>query len=141
MRLIVYAIGPILVHGTELGRPDHQSLLILLVTIAICAEWSLQADVSVFATTDRSKWNIVSGVAWGLAIWTSAYESIVLFFIVMVVSALKNPKAISSKSRRAGWLCFVLVIVIALLIERRIPSFSILYSASLFQNWTHTIGE
>ena len=36
--LILYAISPILVHGTELGRPDHQSLLILLVTIAICAE-------------------------------------------------------------------------------------------------------
>ncbi len=29
--LILYAISPILVHGTELGRPDHQSLLILLV--------------------------------------------------------------------------------------------------------------
>ena len=40
--LILYAISPILVHGTELGRPDHQSLLILLVTIAICAEWSSQ---------------------------------------------------------------------------------------------------
>lgn len=41
--LILYASSPILVHGTELGRPDHQSLLILLIAIAICAEWSLQA--------------------------------------------------------------------------------------------------
>ena len=40
--LILYAISPILVHGTELGRPDHQSLLILLVAIAICAGWSSQ---------------------------------------------------------------------------------------------------
>ena len=40
--LILYATSPILVHGTELGRPDHQSLLILLVAIAICAEWSWQ---------------------------------------------------------------------------------------------------
>ena len=40
--LILCAISPILVHGTELGRPDHQSLLMLLVAIAICAEWSLQ---------------------------------------------------------------------------------------------------
>jgi len=37
--------------------------------------------------------------------------------------------------------CFVLVIAIALLIERRIPSFSVLYSNPLFQNWAHTIGE
>ena len=47
--LILYAISPILVHGTELGRPDHQSLLILLVAIAICADWSwqnLQASTS-----------------------------------------------------------------------------------------------
>ena len=42
--LILYAISPILVHGTELGRPDHQSLLILLVAIAICAEWSSQTS-------------------------------------------------------------------------------------------------
>jgi hypothetical protein len=40
--LILYAISPILVHGTELGRPDHQSLVVLLVTVAICGEWGLQ---------------------------------------------------------------------------------------------------
>jgi hypothetical protein len=139
--LILYAISPILVHGTELGRPDHQSLLILLVTIAICAEWSQQAEAGAFAATDRNKWSIVNGVAWGLAIWTSAYESLVLLLLVMVVSALKDPKAISARTRCAGWLCFALVIVIALLIERRIPSFSIMYSNPLFQNWAHTIGE
>ena len=47
--LILYAISPMLVHGTELGRPDHHSLLILLVTVAICGEWTLeklQADGS-----------------------------------------------------------------------------------------------
>jgi hypothetical protein len=31
--------------------------------------------------------------------------------------------------------------VIALLIERRVPSFSALYSSQLFKNWAHTIGE
>jgi hypothetical protein len=139
--LMLYAISPILVHGTELGRPDHQSLLMVLVTIAICAEWSLRADDATVAARNRSKWSIVSGVAWGLAIWTSAYESLVLFLLVMVVSALENPKAISARTRRAGWLCFALIVVIALLIERRVPSFSIVYSNSLFQNWAHTIGE
>lgn len=42
MLLILYAISPILVHGAELGRPDHQSLLILVVGVAICAGWSSQ---------------------------------------------------------------------------------------------------
>jgi hypothetical protein len=139
--LMLYAISPILVHGTEVGRPDHQSLLMLLVTIAVCAEWSLRAEDGIILAGDRSKWSVVSGVAWGLAIWTSAYESLVLFLLVMVVTALENPKAISVRSRRTGWLCFVLVTAIALLIERRIPSFSFLYSDPLFQNWAHTIGE
>jgi hypothetical protein len=134
--LILYAI-----HGTALGRPDHQSLLMLLLTIAICAEWSLQAEAGALAATNRSKWSIVSGVAWGLAIWTSAYESLVLFLLVMVVTALKDSKAISVRTRRAEWLCFALVIVIALLIERRAPSFLISHSNPLFQNWAHTIGE
>jgi len=146
--LIVFAISPILVHGTELGRPDHQSLLIALVAIAICAEWSIQAEAgdltslrTGLAATNRRRWSIVSGVAWGLAIWTSAYEPLVLFLLVMVVRAFRKPRATSDRSRRAGWLCFVLVIAIALLIERRIPSFSIFSSDQLFQTWARTIGE
>lgn len=139
--LILYAISPILVHGTELGRPDHQSLLLLLVTIAICAEWSLRVENGKVVAADVSNWSVVSGLAWGLAIWTSAYESLVLFLLLLIATALEDPKAISVRSRRTGWLCFVLVIVIALLIERRIPSFSILYSDRLFQNWARTIGE
>src|SRR5437667_3038117 len=80
--LILYAISPILVHGTELGRPDHQSLLILLVAIAICAEWSLQTAAGTTASTEVNRWAVVSGVAWGFAIWVSAYEPLLLFFIV-----------------------------------------------------------
>jgi hypothetical protein len=139
--LFLYVISPILVHGTELGRPDHQSLLMLLVTVAICAEWSLRAETSPVSAPDRSKWSLISGIAWGLAMWTSAYESLVLLLLLLVASGHKNPKTISARSRRGGWLCFVFVVLIALLIERRIPSFSILYSDSLFQNWTRTIGE
>ena len=139
--LILYAISPILVHGTQLGRPDHQSLLILLVTIAICAEWSCADGADSAGSADIRSWSIVSGVAWGVAIWTSAYESLVLFLLVVVVSAFKNPRAISAGPWRAGWFCFVLVLVIALLIERRVPSFSTLYSDPLFQNWARTIGE
>jgi hypothetical protein len=145
--LILYAISPILVHGTELGRPDHQSLLMLFVTIAICAEWRLQCDVARVVEVNSPylqacrRWSVASGIAWGLAIWTSAYESLVLFLLVMVVSTLKDPKAIAARTRRVCWLCFAFVIAIALLIERRIPSFSIMYSNALFQNWARTIGE
>ena len=60
--LILYAISPILVHGTELGRPDHQSLPILLVAIAICAEWSWQ---DLLASTSPDNSNLNGGPAVG----------------------------------------------------------------------------
>jgi hypothetical protein len=145
--LILYAISPILVHGTELGRPDHQSLLMLLVTIAICAEWVLQCDGARTIEVNRPylqtyrRWSIVSGIAWGLAIWISAYESLVLFFITMVVSVLEDRKAIFANYRRSGWCCFMLIIAAAILIEQRIPAISIFRSNEIFKNWARTIGE
>jgi hypothetical protein len=145
--LVVYAISPILVHGTELGRPDHQSLAMLLVTIAICAEWSSRCGEAPAIEVSRPYlrtsrlWSIVSGIAWGLAIWNSAYESLVLFLLVTAVSALENRQALLAKSRRAWWLSFVLTIAIALLIERRVPSLAIFHSNAIFKNWASTIGE
>ena len=142
--LILYAISPILVHGTELGRPDHQSLLMLLVIFAICAEWVLHCDgarVTQVNSRKLSEWSIVSGIAWGLVVWISAYESLVLFFIMMVVSALEDRKTIFANYRRIGWFCFVLIVATALLIEQRIPAISIFRSNEIFKNWARTIGE
>ena len=81
--LILYAISPVLVKGTELGRPDHQSLLILLVTVAICAEWTLQFERS-------TKWGIVSGTAWSFALWVSLYEPLILLFLVVFLRAVQD---------------------------------------------------
>ncbi len=136
--LILYAISPILVHGAELGRPDHQSLLMLLVMIAICAEWRLRHDPT-------AGWSALSGIAWGLAIWISAYEPLFLFVLVivllLVLDMLKDRRSFLAKYRRPGWICFALIIAIALLIERRIPSFSIFDSSEIFKNWSRSIGE
>jgi hypothetical protein len=139
--LILYAISPILVHGTELGRPDHQSLLILLVTIGICAEWSVQIAADTAASTEVNRWAAVSGVTWGLALWVSAYEPLVIFFIVTATAFLTNRTRFFGPDRRAGWILFAAIIVIALLIERRVPSIAILQSNPTFENWARTIGE
>ena len=155
--LSLYAISPILVHGTELGRPDHQSLSILLVAIAICAEWSFQEVRAINASSDgiresrialRSRgWAMISAAAWALAIWVSAYEPLVLFLIVIVLMLVFGGKNAShndvatAKCRRAGWISFAAIIAIALLIERRIPSLSIFHSNAIFENWSRTIGE
>jgi hypothetical protein len=149
--LILFAISPILSHGTELGRPDHQSLLILLVTVGICAEWHLQtaADppsrssgaAGTAAARERNRLAVVSGAAWGLALWVSAYEPLVLFLIVLVTSFLLNPQTLFGKDRRRGWILFAAIIAAALVIERRVPSFAILESSAIFKNWASTIGE
>jgi hypothetical protein len=139
--LILYATSPILVHGTELGRPDHQSLLILLVAIAICAEWRLQTAAGTAASTEANRWALMSGVAWGFAIWISAYEPILLFFIVTATALLIKRAAFFGRDHRMGWILFAAIIVIALLIERRLPSFAVFQSNLIFKNWARTIGE
>lgn len=41
MPALLYAVSPILVHGMALGRPDHQALLIVLLIVALGAEFAL----------------------------------------------------------------------------------------------------
>src|SRR5204862_2449892 len=92
--LILYAVSPMLVHGTELGRPDHQSLLILLVTIAICAEWSSQ---TLQAANMAGAWWLTSAFAWAVAIWVSAYEPLVLFLMLTATALLMNRRAVFAR--------------------------------------------
>jgi hypothetical protein len=132
--LILFAISPILVHATELGRPDHQSLSMLLVAIAVCAEWILQTETS-------STWSVVSGVAWALAIWVSAYEPLLLLILVLVILFGQDRRRLVNKSRRLGWICFAAIITLALLIERRLPWLPIFHSPDIFRNWSRAIGE
>jgi hypothetical protein len=157
MTLILFAISPILVHGTALGRPDHQSLLTLLLTIGICAEWDLQTLQIAARSSDaiseaHLSWrlraaSLVSAGAWAAAIWVSAYEPVVLFSLVMVLLFLfrrKNARqsgAATARFRRTGWILFTAIIATALVVERHIPSLAIFKSNAIFTNWAGTIGE
>src|SRR4029077_16452667 len=136
--LILYAISPMLVHGTELGRPDHQSLLILLIAIAICAGSGSQ---TLQATNKASAWWLTSAAAWALAIWVSAYEPLVLFLLVMATALVLNRRVVFARDRRAGWILFAAIFAIAFAIERRVPSFAILQSNGHLKDWASTIGE
>ena len=57
------------------------------------------------------------------------------------MSTIDDRKALLGKSRRAGWVCFVLIIAFALLVERRIPALLFWTSDAIFKNWARTIGE
>ena len=146
--LTLYIFSPILVHGTALGRPDHQSLALLLVVVGVCADWARQES-------EQVSWSIASGLAWGMAIWVSAYEPLILFAIASLTTfglQLTKEKAEhgDSKSRskslsaRPNWLCWLILtatLAFALLVERRIPSFSVLVSSPIAHNWARTVGE
>ena len=136
--LILFAISPILVHGTQLGRPDHQSLLILLVAIGICAGWTWQT----LQPTDKAgAWWLTSAAAWAVAIWVSGYEPLALFLILTATYLVMNHRAVFGRDRRAGWILFAGIITIAFAVERRVPSFPILQSGGDLKNWGSTIGE
>ncbi|MCA1657886.1 MAG: hypothetical protein LC627_01145, partial [Verrucomicrobiaceae bacterium] len=132
--LLLYAASPILAHGGELGRPDHQSLLMLLLTVAICAEWTLQTHPS-------RNWSLISGCAWGLALWVSAYEPLILLAVVMVSHALFARQNFTLRFRASGWIVCAIIVALAFLIERRLPGWSGFITDQILGNWAGTIGE
>ena len=132
--LLLYAISPILVHGSELGRPDHQSLLILLATIGLCAEWVLQ-------TSPSRKWSLISGTAWGLALWVSFYEPLILIVIIVVCYGIAARNQFTARHRRIGWIALAFLIFLTFLVEQRIPAFSSSVDPMFLRNWAHSIGE
>ncbi len=72
----LFAVSPILVHGTLLGRPDHQSLVLFLVAVALGLEW-------VLVERRTTRWAIATGLAWGFALWVSVYEPLILLVGLM----------------------------------------------------------
>src|SRR5262249_27265089 len=143
--------------GFALGRPDHQSLLITLITVALCAEWTLAFPVEGRASAVRAglgfsasqssalpsrdgpsrSWSIVSGASWAMALWVSLYEPIVLLMMVLAF----RPRALFIRERRIGWMVFAAILAIAFLVERRIPQWPSREFAGALKNWGATIGE
>ena len=137
--LILFATSPILVHGTVLGRPDHQSLLLVCMAVA------LGAEVAVLGR-GIGGWAGVASVAWGLGLWVSFYEPAILLAAVLIFS-------LSNFRKRGGWRgewgqifryrfagIAVMLLIAALVDDWRWP----LPNAEViryFPNWSKTIGE
>ncbi len=131
-----FAISPMLVHGNILGRPDHQALLIPLLTMALGAEVALLAGWE-----SRQRWALLSGAAWGAALWVSLYEPTILFAATLLLVAMLHPRSLISRERLAGWAILAGVVVIALLVDgwtSPVPSDEV---RAAFPNWSQTIGE
>ncbi|MBU3666024.1 MAG: hypothetical protein FGM15_09150 [Chthoniobacterales bacterium] len=69
--LLLFCISPALTHAFAFGRPDHQSLLVALTTVALAAGFA-------FVKTGKPGWAWCAGIAWGLALWVSWFEPLIL---------------------------------------------------------------
>lgn len=157
--LLLYAVSPILVHGTVLGRPDHQALLIVSLMVALGAELALarktdgssDAEHPVPSHTEQSTqsralvgkmaWGIVAGTAWALSMWVSLYEPLILFATVLVLWLAFDRCALLAPARKPGWIVFAVILAVAFSLEGwRIESPDPVMRA-YFVRWQATIGE
>jgi hypothetical protein len=140
LMLLLVSLSPILVHGTALGRPDHQSLQIFLVAVGIGAEL-------IMARAPRVSWSIVSGAAWGLALWVSLYEPLVIVAIIFLTKLIFYRPSLFVKERIPGLLVMAAILAFAWFIDGPwlYKSFQIeAHDQTLrnyFSNWSSSIEE
>lgn len=135
MLLSLYAVSPILVHGTLLGRPDHQSLILLCVATALGAEWAL-------ATQPQRGWALLAGTAWGMGLWVSFYEPLILLALVLIARAASRPRDLWRPLARYEWTALGAVLLVAALSERSLPiAWPDETVREFFPRWKESIGE
>ena len=140
--MLFYAVSPILVHGTLLGRPDHQSLLMLTLTMAFGAELALaQTAETAESVVSQRRWGMVSGISWGLSLWVSLYEPVILLAVVVVLWLALDRRALFSRQRLPGAMACLAIIGLSLVLEGWPVAIPDAAMRGYFANWQHTIGE
>ena len=148
--LVLFATSPILVHGTVLGRPDHQSLLIVCMAVALGAEAALlerekeRTSPKDATPLGKPSFALLAGLAWGLALWVSLYEPVVLLTAVLAFKAIAARWRQFRESRTVfltRLLALAGVAAVAGLVDGwslPIPDPEVVRA---FPNWSRTIGE
>jgi hypothetical protein len=130
--LVITVISPILAQAFQLGRPDHQSLIVLLTGAALAAEISLWRQPSL-------SWEILSAALWALALWTSFFEPLVLLGATALMRlGVRGRNAIPN---RAAVLVFIVILSAAILFDGwriQAPSAE---ERTYFFRWALNIGE
>jgi len=100
--LVLVAVSPILSHGFLLGRPDHQSLLLFLLAVALALEVEIWRG-------GRGGW--MEGLVWGVALWVSLFEPLILLTALLLMRLVagrlvvrKVPVAVFAGVLLLGWL-------------------------------------
>jgi hypothetical protein len=126
--LLTYALHPLVLWANSVGRPDHQALLIPLLSCAFVLDL-------LRAREDRWVW--MSGLCWGTALWVSLYEPLIL----LLPSVLLTVIFLRSQSLR--WIgAIALVAVPAWLLEGWRWSGGLhVWQNPLTPHWLAMIGE
>ena len=138
--LLLFALSPIAVHGTVLGRPDHQSLLMLLLAVALGCEMRLARSDADPPRVLRA-WGIGAGVAWGIALWVSLYEPLVLLAGVLLVRLACDRRNLFLRARLPGWIALAAVVAFALLVDGWRVALPDPALREAFARWSANIGE
>jgi len=140
LMLLLVSLSPMLVHGEALGRPSHHSLQIFLLAVGIGAEL-------IMARRPCVSWSIVSGIAWGFALWVSLYEPLVLMVVLYVTKLIFYRPALFVKERLWGLAILVCILATAYGLEGKylVKGFWIVAHdptlKNYFGNWSATIAE
>ena len=132
--LMVVIFSPILVHGFLLGRPDHQSLILLLLGAALAAELALW-------TQPLQKWSIISALCWALALWTSLFEPLILLLAVLACRVFVLGRKAWPLTHPAAPGIFLILLAVAFLFDGWRPLASSPETREFFPRWSQTIGE
>jgi hypothetical protein len=131
---LFFAVSPMLVHGTLLGRPDHQSLVLMLLAVALGAELRLAGGPS-------RGWALAAGIAWALALWVSLYEPLVLLVVVLAVWLVVDRRRLTARDTRPGSIAFAALLVVCFAADGWRISWPDAVLRDAFAQWKHTIGE
>ena len=132
--LLLFAISPAITHAFALGRPDHQSLLLALTTIALASNLAMTRTV-------HPAWAWTSAAAWGLALWVSWFEPLILLVAQEIVRTLVwRGQAWPKTWRQAFWLIPAIAAASWALEGFRSP-WPDAEVRELFPRWAASIGE
>jgi hypothetical protein len=134
--LLILAASPIVVQAFEIGRPDHQSLTLALLTAGVAAEITLRR-------TRTRPWAIAWGLLWGAALWVTLFEPLIILTLVLLTRLIPNRKSKieTRKSRLLAAAIAASVVALAILLDGwrlgPLPP----EVAEYFPRWSTLLGE
>jgi hypothetical protein len=136
---LLFAASPAIAWTSAVGRPDHHALAILLVTAALALEWP-GPDGGADRPPGQLR-EIASGLCWGLALWVSLYEPLLLFACRLAGRLCADRALLRSPAFRRGLVATGTVLALAMLLEgwRLAPVAADLHGFAAA--WAASIGE